>query len=133
MQSTRDVTIFVVQQMVSYCQAIQKLLENDQTHLINNDFNALTHSNQQKAELLEKLALQKNALAETGPRHFNDPAVNVTLDQLKNELSTCYQFTVTNYQVVFANLLHLKNIWDKVLATQETSDCVYDHTGSLNK
>jgi hypothetical protein len=133
MQNTTDTTILVVKQMVNYCQEIQKLLAGDQTLLINNDLNALIASNKQKADLLEQLTLQKNALKQSGHTALNDPTLSTKLNQLKNELSTCYQFTVTNYQVIYANLTHLKNIWDQVLATQEKANCTYDHTGSLNK
>jgi hypothetical protein len=132
-KSSDDITLTAVKQLISYCQDIQKILQADQQLFIDNDLPGLIASNQQKNLLLERMMAQKDIITRSTNNINKHPNSNNILTQLKTELASCYQSTIINYQVVFANLMHLKSIWDQLLAAQEKPDRVYDHTGSLNK
>jgi conjugal transfer/entry exclusion protein len=124
------------------CHAIEVLLEADQTHFSNNKMDALGESNQEKTRLLDTLShtvgelkshLQTQYPGKTLDTIDASPAFQEMITSLKQELQDCYQALAVNNHIVYANLQHLKAIWDKILASQKSTDCIYDQAGILSK
>ncbi len=124
------------------CGAIQALLEADQTHFSNNKMDALGESNKEKTQLLDNLSIAVSELrthlqtrypGQTLDTIDNSPAFMEKVATLKMELQDCYQALAINNHIVYANLNQLKNIWDKILASQKSTDCIYDQAGILSK
>ena len=129
-----------ITQIIEHCKAIQILLETDQTHFAENNFMPLAESNQQKSLELDKLSTAVSELQIYLPQHNQSlkslathPAYSDMIETLKSELNKCYQSLAINNHIVFANLQQLKGIWDTLLSSKKEADCMYDHTGSLNK
>ena len=135
-----------LQQKIKYvsqsCHEIKVLLEADQTHFGDNNVKSLADSNQKKSLLLEQLVNAVNEL-QAHQRQYHPgkslesldatPAYAEMIATLKSELNHCFQALAVNNHIVFANLQQLKGIWDQILSSQKSTDCLYDHTGILGK
>lgn len=131
-----------LEKMITYCQFIHELLEKDGQLFVNNDFSAITLSNQKKMELITRLTEIVNELQDSQPNSIktliktstNDlPTQNKLLQQLENlnqEVKKCYQHLEVNNHVVFYNLRVLKEVWDKLVATKRECN-VYNKAGII--
>lgn len=135
-----------IQEMLQCCRDIQLLLTEDKNIFSQQNLPSLEKSNQQKMELLTKIG----ALAEyIKMQHLQNIAVDATsgkeilpassmsteiqtlLSDLKAEIALCYKSIMTNSTIVFTNLQQLKEVWDKLLSYNASSDCLYDDKGII--
>lgn len=127
-----------LKQMLLCCQEIRELLQADKDSFVQNDFAVLDQSNRQKTEILGHLSRLTNEVNMYVHERANvteeDPEqaeCNTVLDALKTEISACYKHIVINSQIVAFNLQQIKDIWDKLAASQAAAHCVYDDKGSI--
>ncbi len=121
----------VLQQMLACCEKIQVFLQTDQDYLRKNTISKMTGSNQKKTELLfelqslmENFQLQKQQLQQQG-------GDQTLVNQLRDEINKCYQYIMTNSQVIFANLHQLKLMHDRFIMQQQVTPGVYDCKGTV--
>jgi len=156
MSMQSDQTLVVsLKQMVQYCHSIQQSLELDQEYFRKNDMARISKSTEDKAQLIERMTNLTNDLKSDlkymGPANKSGDIlaalenysarpdtrekreINTLVRELKSVIEKCHQYLLTNSKVVYTNMSNLKNTWDKLLACQSDSNCLYDHKGNTGK
>lgn len=144
--------IAALQEMIKSCQNLRALMETDVSKYVKDDIAAINESNQQKAVLLDKLTslmheVDPSALITPHASNFIDTLknkanelddetksqVNGLLNELKNEVTQCYQYLYSNGKIVMTNLAQMKKWWEKLVSLQTEYEFVYDQKGHTPK
>jgi hypothetical protein len=152
MQTTMEALLYTtLKNMIVQCKEMQTLLQTDINSFSKNDLAAVGESNKKKSAVIAQL---KNLVSELNNIKMRENAgsfseavdkqlihadaptrnsVRTQIETLKIELTKCYQYLLTNNNVVFANIQHLKDIWDQLIACGSQMSQVYDHMGNTQK
>jgi flagellar biosynthesis/type III secretory pathway chaperone len=150
-QRSDQEVIATLKQMLQFCHSIQVSLQGDLDHFSKNEMEKIGPSNDLKMQLLTRLSKLTQELKELLPEGTSADMIatletysaksdtrekqemNRLVRDLKLQIEKCYQYLLTNSKVVYTNLSHLNNIWDKLLASKSESQSLYDHRGCTGK
>jgi hypothetical protein len=138
MENNKDVAMLAfLNDLYTYCAEIHTLLNNDVEYFKKNSFDLIDKSNQSKIVVMEKLAALANQISTAYPEGLThqvkqsaapDELTNM-IDRLNREVEECSNFITNNSQIVFSNLQMLKEIWDKLAASNQNN--LYDQSGNI--
>ena len=120
-----------LKELLTRCQNIKKLLHDDQSLFSANKLDLLDASNAKKLDLLHQVQELTNHIQAKQHSSSSSTDAKNLLAQLKTEIMECYQYIMTNSQVVFGNLQQLKDILDKLSAFKASAEGIYDGKGSI--
>lgn len=143
-QAINNTFMSAIQRMLSYCKDIQALLQQDRDSFKANDINVLNDSNEKKSIVIGKLTALVNEMQDVSHSNqsgnlfakiekqatdLNQTETIKLVNELKLQISNCYQSIATNNQIVSANIHQFKQLADKLLSLKADMACVYDHKG----
>lgn len=120
-----------LQLMIGYCHDLQSLLVADKTYFANSDLSNLELSNRKKEEIIYQLGMIVAGVdLDEIKRHEGLADV---VNELKNEIISCFQYVMVNNEIIYKNMENLKEIFDQIEAHRSKASELYDHTGSSVK
>jgi hypothetical protein len=127
-----------LKEMSEHCQVMLSVLKADRDLFVENDMSALEANNKRKMELIDRLNLLVKGITDRYPQGILQDAslsgdVHELVKGLAPQVSECYDSIAINKNIVYSNMTHLKNVWDKILALKSEMNSVYDRMGQRVK
>jgi len=120
----------VLEKMLASCKAFQTLLRDDQDYLKQNDLKNMATSNLKKNTQLAQLQSLVSQIGSLNFESFSHEHADI-INALHAEIANCYQYIMTNGQVIFANLKQINMIKDVLVAENTAATGVYDMKGCV--
>ncbi len=130
--ATENFSEIALRYLLVTCRELQALLKNDPALFRTNDFSAISRSNQQKLQLIDKITRCINETGQVKIELENLSVVQQTLViELRTVLQACQAQLQDNSQTIFSGVRLLKEVIDRLRSMTLNTDKTYDVNGRM--